>query len=202
MSGNGAFLHAGKRLFCDRSPSSGYRRSEGRCFMKQYRRSVLAAMALLTLLQGCRTAKLPEERKETAAPQETSVTAVTEQSAPLHVLILAEEGKEELDTDDEQLLKTFTDLFEEIGSVTVSDEEVIFLPDAPYELIGNVIFTQGDRIMEYSLLAHHSDAWLKDAENVIYVVLSENGLIGGYLIPEGSDLHRRTEEFTQFFRKG
>ena len=133
-----------------------------------------------------------------------TASSINEQSRPteaLQAVIFAEEERHGIRVSDPQLLQAFAELYDEIRSVTASNEEVIYLPDAPYETVGSILVAQGDRVMEYSFFAHHSDAYLKDARNVIYVTLSEKGDTRGYLLLEDTDLHRRTEEFFELFLK-
>ena len=130
-------------------------------------RLFLAVMILLVQLQGCGT----EERKETAALD----AAQSEPAAELQVTVFAEEGTKEYLQSDQTFAQTYTELFDEIRSVTASNEEVIYLPAAPYETVGSILVALGDRRMEYSFFTHHSDVYLKDARNVIYVTLSEKG---------------------------
>ncbi len=95
---------------------------------------------------------------------------------------------------DRELSESFNTLFDRLWPIKESTDEVIYLPDQPYETEASIALRQGDKSLGYCFFGHHSDKNMKDAENVIYMILSDGEDAHGYLIPEKTDLHRQIGE--------
>lgn len=126
-----------------------------------------------------------------ACTSKTEETIPATKTVELKVMTL----KNEYTIEDMEVSNSFNDIFKKVWAITETTDEVIYLEDAPYEIDQDIIVQDGKKQFAYSLFKHHSDSYLNDAENVMYVVLSKDGEMKGYLILDGTELHSKIEEF-------
>ncbi|MBQ0065801.1 MAG: hypothetical protein KBT48_08550 [Firmicutes bacterium] len=127
----------------------------------------------------------------TACSNNSEVTSnPVSQTRELRVMKLTDEYIIE----DSEILDAFNELFEKMWKITETSEEVVFLGDTPYEIEGDIILQDADKQLSYCFFESHSDSYLSDVKNVIYIVLSKDNNSKGYFVLEGTELHHEIEQ--------
>ena len=163
--------------------------------MKQKNNLIKLFALLLLFLSACSTVPSKEDSTEPSVPEKDQSSETISDELTVRNL------SDEYTVKDRELSESFNTLFDRLWSVKESTEEVIFLPDHPYETEASTAVRQGDKSLGYCFFGHHSDENLKDAENVLYMILSDGKDTRGYLIPEKTDLHRQIGEFIESVQK-